>query len=245
MRESANRPMADGGWGGGARGAGYLHGRCLMRSWRGALRGAGWAIGLSVGVVATAWPQTVDFGKLGDEALRLTQEYLRINTTNPPGNENRTAAFFAKIFAAEGIPFDTGSSAPGRGNVWARLKGGSEPALVLLHHMDVVPADPKYWSRRSVRGHDQGRIPVRAGGARHQIAGHLRADGVPGAPSGPGAARSGRDLRRHGGRRGGGQLRGRLDGRAPCRGLSGGGVSDQRGRAAAASPRAGRPTASR
>jgi len=84
-------------------------------------------------------------GKLGDEAVARTQEYIRINTTNPPGNETKTAEFFARIFTQEGIPFDTASSAPGRGNIWARLKGGSEPALVLLHHMDVVPADPRYW----------------------------------------------------------------------------------------------------
>ena len=83
--------------------------------------------------------------KLGDEVVARTQEYIRINTTNPPGNESKTAEFFARIFGQEGIPFDTASSAPGRGNIWARLKGGSEPALVLLHHMDVVPADPRYW----------------------------------------------------------------------------------------------------
>jgi acetylornithine deacetylase/succinyl-diaminopimelate desuccinylase-like protein len=83
--------------------------------------------------------------KPGDEVVARTQEYIRINTTNPPGNETKTADFFARIFAREGIPFDTASSAPGRGNIWARLKGGSEPALVLLHHMDVVPADPQYW----------------------------------------------------------------------------------------------------
>jgi acetylornithine deacetylase/succinyl-diaminopimelate desuccinylase-like protein len=50
-----------------------------------------------------------------------------------------------RILQQEGIPFDTASSAPGRGNIWARLKGGNEPALMLLHHMDVVPADPRYW----------------------------------------------------------------------------------------------------
>jgi len=83
--------------------------------------------------------------KLGDEVVARTQEYIRLNTTNPPGNETKTADFFARIFTAEGIPFDTASSAPGRANIWARLKGGSEPALVLLHHMDVVPADPRYW----------------------------------------------------------------------------------------------------
>lgn len=87
-----------------------------------------------------------DIDRLGEEAVRLTQEYLRINTTNPPGNEAAAAVFFARIFKHEGIAFDSVSSAPGRGNIWARLKGtGSEPALVLLHHMDVVPADPKYW----------------------------------------------------------------------------------------------------
>ena len=90
--------------------------------------------------------QSTDLAKLQDEAVRRTREYLRINTTNPPGNEAETMRWFARIFAQEGIAFDTASSAPGRGNIWARLKGGSQPALVLLHHMDVVPADPKYWS---------------------------------------------------------------------------------------------------
>ncbi|HSD31026.1 MAG TPA: M20/M25/M40 family metallo-hydrolase [Gemmatimonadales bacterium] len=82
---------------------------------------------------------------LQDEAVRRITEYLRINTTNPPGNEAEAMRFFARIFKDEGIAFDTASSAPGRGNIWARLKGGSAPALVLLHHMDVVPADTHYW----------------------------------------------------------------------------------------------------
>ncbi len=106
---------------------------------------------LLTAIVLVLGPRTLsgqsarDLTPLQDEAVRRTKEYLAINTTNPPGNEARSMEWFAKIFAAEGIPFDTASSAPGRGNVWARLKGGSEPALVLLHHMDVVPADPKYW----------------------------------------------------------------------------------------------------
>jgi acetylornithine deacetylase/succinyl-diaminopimelate desuccinylase-like protein len=83
--------------------------------------------------------------QLQDEAVQRGKEYLRINTINPPGNEAAAMEWFARILKQEGIPFDTASSAPGRGNIWARLKGGSEPALVLLHHMDVVPADPNYW----------------------------------------------------------------------------------------------------
>ena len=90
--------------------------------------------------------QGIDVAKLQDEAVRHAREYFRINTTNPPGNEAETMRWFARIFQQEGIPFDTASSAPGRGNIWARLRGGTQPALVLLHHMDVVPADPKYWN---------------------------------------------------------------------------------------------------
>jgi acetylornithine deacetylase/succinyl-diaminopimelate desuccinylase-like protein len=83
--------------------------------------------------------------KLQDEAVQRAKEYLRINTANPPGNEVASMQWFARMLQQEGIPFDTATSAPGRGNIWARLKGGSEPALLLLHHMDVVPADPRYW----------------------------------------------------------------------------------------------------
>jgi acetylornithine deacetylase/succinyl-diaminopimelate desuccinylase-like protein len=89
--------------------------------------------------------QQPDLAALENEAVQRATEYLRINTTDPPGDEVQTAAFFARIFKQEGIPFDTASSAPGRGNIWARLKGGNEPALVLLHHMDVVPADNRFW----------------------------------------------------------------------------------------------------
>ncbi len=72
--------------------------------------------------------------------------YIAVDTTNPPGNESRGAAFFAAIFDAAGIPYRTAESAPGRGNIWARLEGGSEPAIVLLNHMDVVPPDRRYWT---------------------------------------------------------------------------------------------------
>ncbi len=102
------------------------------------------ALSMATPALAAA-QQAVDMAKLQDEAVSRIEQYIRINTTNPPGNEEQTMKFFARIFTAEGIPFDTASSAPGRGNVWARLKGGDQPALVLLSHMDVVPADRKYW----------------------------------------------------------------------------------------------------
>ena len=48
----------------------------------------------------------IDTDKLGEEAVRRTQEYIRINTTNPPGNEAQTVAFLARMFKGEGIEFD-------------------------------------------------------------------------------------------------------------------------------------------
>ncbi len=104
---------------------------------------------LAIGLVAPALAraqQPVDMGALQDEAVATLELYIRLDTTNPPGNEVRTMKFFADIFTKEGIPFQTAESAPGRGNIWARLKGGPQPALLLLSHMDVVPADPRFWS---------------------------------------------------------------------------------------------------
>jgi acetylornithine deacetylase/succinyl-diaminopimelate desuccinylase-like protein len=94
----------------------------------------------------------VDLEALQDEAVRWLQEYIGVNTMNPPGNEIRGAEFLAGIFDAEGIEYEIAESAPGRGNIWARLEGGDEPALVLLHHMDVVPADDRYWSTDPLSG---------------------------------------------------------------------------------------------
>ena len=85
------------------------------------------------------------------------QQYLRIDTTNPPGNENRAVAFFADIFEREGIPYETVEPEPGRGSIWARLTGGSAPGIILLHHTDVVPADSRFWKHGPLSGvHDEG-----------------------------------------------------------------------------------------
>ena len=78
--------------------------------------------------------------------------YLKIDTVNPPGNESRGVAYLAKILDAHGVAYSTGESAPGRGNLWARLKGGPKPGLVLLHHIDVVPSDTDYWDSDPLSG---------------------------------------------------------------------------------------------
>ena len=91
----------------------------------------------------------MDWVKLGDEAVDITRQYLRIDTTNPPGNETPAAEFLAGILGDAGYETTVLESAPGRGNLVARLAGrAGDPAgaLCLLHHLDVVPADPSEWS---------------------------------------------------------------------------------------------------
>ncbi len=84
---------------------------------------------------------------MGQKAVRLLSEYLRIDTTNPPGNEGRATAFLSRVLSEEGIGCQVFESAPGRTNLYARLKGdGSKRPVVLLSHSDVVPADRRYWT---------------------------------------------------------------------------------------------------
>ena len=89
----------------------------------------------------------------GDEAVSLLSRYIQIDTTNPPGNEMRAAKFLKEIFDREGIEARIIESAPGRASVYARLRGDeSRKALVLLNHMDVVPADAKQWKEPPFSG---------------------------------------------------------------------------------------------
>lgn len=96
-------------------------------------------------------PAPIDWNKLSDETAQVLVDYLKINTTNPPGNEIQTALYLKRILDREGIEaqiLDTAELKPsGRANLYARLKGnGSKKAIALVHHMDVVPADARYWS---------------------------------------------------------------------------------------------------
>lgn len=86
------------------------------------------------------------------QAVPRLANYLQIDTINPPGNESRGVDYLATLLEQAGIRYETVESAPGRGNIWARLPGDSingqpkKPALVLLHHIDVVPANRQHWS---------------------------------------------------------------------------------------------------
>jgi acetylornithine deacetylase/succinyl-diaminopimelate desuccinylase-like protein len=82
-----------------------------------------------------------------DTAVELLREYLQIDTTVPPGNEMKAALFYKRLLEREGIASQIDEFAPGRGNLMAVLPGsGARGPLILMNHMDVVPADPKRWS---------------------------------------------------------------------------------------------------
>ncbi|MEK7839189.1 MAG: M20/M25/M40 family metallo-hydrolase, partial [candidate division NC10 bacterium] len=89
----------------------------------------------------------MDWKALGEETIDLLRRYLMVDTTNPPGNETVGARFLAGVLEADGIASEAAESAPGRGNLVARLRGdGSLPGIVLHHHIDVVYADRRYWT---------------------------------------------------------------------------------------------------
>jgi acetylornithine deacetylase/succinyl-diaminopimelate desuccinylase-like protein len=81
------------------------------------------------------------------EVTRFLSDLIRINTTNPPGNESVAAKFLAKWLNREGLKCELFESARERGSVITRMKGtGEKPSLLLLSHLDVVAADAREWS---------------------------------------------------------------------------------------------------
>jgi len=88
----------------------------------------------------------VDWERLKPETLRHFQSVVRINTTNPPGNETAAVDYIKKVFDAEGIPNQVFTLEPGRGNLVARLKGnGSKRPVLVMGHLDTVGIQPEKW----------------------------------------------------------------------------------------------------
>ncbi len=100
-------------------------------------------------------PLPVDWDALEQEATDLLQRYLRIDTTNPPGGEEAGAALLGEALRRDGIEPTLHDAGGGRVSLSARRAGtggaGTKP-LVLLSHIDVVPADARWWSRDPFAG---------------------------------------------------------------------------------------------
>lgn len=85
-------------------------------------------------------------------AASLLRTAIRIRTVNPPGDERPLAELLAEV--ADGLGLESkvvdtpnGRSTVGRAATWARLPGrGNGRPIVLLAHLDVVPAEPEGWA---------------------------------------------------------------------------------------------------
>lgn len=105
--------------------------------------------------MATAVPQ--DPG-IGDQALALLQDLLRIDTTNPPGAEAAAAELLADRLARDGVSSELLAPAPGRANLVARLPGDGSAGgpLLLTGHLDVVSPESAEWKHPPFAGHVEG-----------------------------------------------------------------------------------------
>lgn len=88
----------------------------------------------------------MNWSAVRDEAVGYLGDLVRINTTNPPGNEISACQYLAQVLAREGIESAVLEAAPGRGNLVARLRGDGRGApLLLMAHLDVVPVEMARW----------------------------------------------------------------------------------------------------
>lgn len=101
------------------------------------------------------------------DPVSTLKDLIRINTTNPPGEEVRLLSCLEAILAKAGISFVHQETAPGRGNLlaWLSADNAVKPPLVLLSHIDVVGADESQWDHppfeaREVDGYIYGRGSV-------------------------------------------------------------------------------------
>jgi acetylornithine deacetylase/succinyl-diaminopimelate desuccinylase-like protein len=103
--------------------------------------------------MARASDRDINWDEVQKEALDLFVQYLKIDTSNPPGNEIRAAEFFAGVCRREGIEHQLFEPVPGRATLWARLRGdGSKRPIILLNHTDVVPHNKEFWTVEAFSG---------------------------------------------------------------------------------------------
>ena len=90
---------------------------------------------------------------LHEEAISLTQDLIRVDSSNPPGNETPAALVLKSYLEANGLECELVARDPDRANLVARIPGnGTGPSMALVGHTDVVPADAQDWKRPPFSG---------------------------------------------------------------------------------------------
>jgi len=106
-------------------------------------------LALSSGPLSLAFdkPAVPDFVAARDEVVKILADFVRIDTSNPPGNETKGAEYLKSVLDRAGIASEIFEMEPGRGNIVARLKGnGKKRPILLMGHIDVVGVEREKWT---------------------------------------------------------------------------------------------------
>src|SRR3954469_16864131 len=88
----------------------------------------------------------IDWKAVETETLQHFQALVRIDTSNPPGNETRAVEYLKQVLDKEGIPYQVFAGDANRANLVVRIKGnGARKPILVMGHTDVVTIDPKKW----------------------------------------------------------------------------------------------------
>jgi acetylornithine deacetylase/succinyl-diaminopimelate desuccinylase-like protein len=99
-------------------------------------------------------PPSLDPAAVDAETLRHFQALVRLDTSDPPGNELPAVEYLKSVLEAEGIPVKIFAKEANRPNLVARLRGdGSKKPLLLMGHTDTVNVDPKKWKHPPFSAH--------------------------------------------------------------------------------------------
>ena len=98
-------------------------------------------------VISAQEPFLLDWDSIGAESIDYMVDLVRIDSSNPPGNETKVAEYLRAALAAEGISSELYSVDPSRANLVARFKGnGSKRPILIMGHTDVVGVQAENWS---------------------------------------------------------------------------------------------------
>lgn len=95
----------------------------------------------------------VDWETVGNEAVDYLVDLVKIDSSNPPGNETRVANYLKAVLAAEGIESELYALDPDRANLVTRYRGnGSKPPILIMGHTDVVGVQADKWTEPPFSG---------------------------------------------------------------------------------------------
>ena len=114
-----------------------------------------------------------------NDVVQLVRQFLRIDTSNPPGNEEKAVLFLEAILKKEGINSTIYSPSPGRANIMARIAGKKKgKPVILLSHIDVVPAKEDEWDTDPFGGELDQWFCIRPRRHRYENTGPVPAPGI-------------------------------------------------------------------